>query len=159
MRERGVSKGTVSRPEIRQPGGQRFPPQGGGGRRHLLRSRHTPADPARKRAGVVRGRPPAGLLVPAHGAGQEKKKELPLKTCSRCGLSKPYSEFYRDMGHRDGLTSDCRSCRRSQAVAWQKAHPEKAREMKRRHRVKRWAAAQGGQNREVLFANERRERS
>jgi hypothetical protein len=28
-----------------------FPPQGGGGRRHLLRSRHTPADPARKRAG------------------------------------------------------------------------------------------------------------
>ena len=82
-----------------------------------------------------------------------------MKTCSKCGLSKIYSEFYRDRGHRDGLTSDCRSCRRAQATAWQKAHPEKAREMKRRHRVKRWAAAQGGPNREVLFANERRERS
>jgi hypothetical protein len=72
MRERGVSKGTVSRPEIRQPGGQRFPPQGGGGRRHLLRSRPNPAETARKRAGVVRGRSPAGLLVPAHGAGRKE---------------------------------------------------------------------------------------
>jgi hypothetical protein len=82
-----------------------------------------------------------------------------VKTCSKCGLSKPYSEFYRDLHHRDGLSSACRLCMRAQAVAWQKTHPEKAREMKRRHRVKRWAAAQGGQNSEVLFANERRERS
>jgi hypothetical protein len=49
-----------------------FPPQGGGGRRHLLRSRPNPAETARKRAGVVRGRSPAGLLVPAHGAGRKE---------------------------------------------------------------------------------------
>jgi hypothetical protein len=46
-----------------------------------------------------------------------------VKTCSKCGQSKTYSEFYRDRGHRDGLTSDCRSCRRAQATAWQKSAP------------------------------------
>jgi hypothetical protein len=59
-----------------------------------------------------------------------------VKTCSKCGLSKPYSEFYRDKGHRDGLTSDCRSCRRAQATAWQKKHPAAAREAKERYRAK-----------------------
>jgi hypothetical protein len=81
-----------------------------------------------------------------------------VKTCSKCGLSKPYSEFYRDLHHRDGLSSACKPCMRRQAVAWQQANPEKAREQKRRHNVKRRAAAQGGQNREVLLVNERRER-
>jgi hypothetical protein len=82
-----------------------------------------------------------------------------MKRCSRCHEEKSADEFYRTPGHTDGLSSACKPCMISQARVWQKAHPEKAREFKRRHRVKRWAAAQGGQNREVLFANERRERS
>jgi hypothetical protein len=65
-----------------------------------------------------------------------------MKTCSKCRRVKRPDEFYRDLHHRDGLSSACKLCMRAQAVAWQKAHPEKAREMKRRHKVKRQAEAQ-----------------
>jgi hypothetical protein len=60
-----------------------------------------------------------------------------VKTCSKCGLSKPYSEFYRDRGHRDGLQSACKSCVKAQAVAWTKAHPERRREISHRYKVNR----------------------
>ena len=60
-----------------------------------------------------------------------------MKTCSKCGEAKPSGEFYRDNGHRDGLSSACRPCMKAQAVAWQRENPQKAREMKARHAAKR----------------------
>jgi len=33
-----------------------------------------------------------------------------VKTCSRCGLEKDLTDFYRDRRHRDGYRSDCKAC-------------------------------------------------
>jgi hypothetical protein len=69
-----------------------------------------------------------------------------MKKCSKCAKVKQTSEFYPDKGHRDGLTSACRVCMRVQARTWQETHPERARELKRRHKAKRRAAAQRRQS-------------
>ena len=65
-----------------------------------------------------------------------------MKTCSKCRQTNPAADYYADPHHRDGLSSACRLCMRRQAVAWQRANPQKAREIKARHNAKRWAAAQ-----------------
>lgn len=33
-----------------------------------------------------------------------------MKTCSRCGVAKPFDEFHRFVHSRDGHTPECRSC-------------------------------------------------
>src|SRR3990167_10256653 len=33
-----------------------------------------------------------------------------MKTCSTCGSKKPKSEFYKNIGHKDGLSSMCKIC-------------------------------------------------
>jgi len=33
-----------------------------------------------------------------------------LKNCSKCGIEKEYSEFYRDKNKKDGFRSQCKSC-------------------------------------------------
>lgn len=33
-----------------------------------------------------------------------------MKTCTKCGLAKPFEEFYRCAGMKDGYRSDCRAC-------------------------------------------------
>ena len=63
-----------------------------------------------------------------------------MKTCSKCGEVKDSGAFYAEKGHRDGLASACRPCMKLQAVAWQRANPEKAREMRARHAAKRRAS-------------------
>lgn len=52
----------------------------------------------RLRAARLRARPPGSL--PAAGE----------KSCSRCKLTKPAADFYRDNSAPDGLTTACRSC-------------------------------------------------
>ncbi len=34
-----------------------------------------------------------------------------MKVCSKCKLEKPLGEFYKHCGHKDGLRSDCKSCK------------------------------------------------
>jgi hypothetical protein len=46
------------------------------------------------------------------------------KTCSRCGETKPTSEFYRNRTYRDGLFSYCKACHSSASKAWAKANRE-----------------------------------
>mgnify|MGYP003939491259 CR=1 FL=1 len=36
-----------------------------------------------------------------------------MKRCSKCGLIKSYSNFYVDKSRKDGLTYDCKECRKS----------------------------------------------
>lgn len=36
-----------------------------------------------------------------------------IKTCSKCGIEKPLSEFYKDKQKKDGLTSQCIDCIKS----------------------------------------------
>ena len=33
-----------------------------------------------------------------------------MKNCSKCGIEKEYSEFYRDKNKKDGFRSQCKSC-------------------------------------------------
>jgi hypothetical protein len=39
-----------------------------------------------------------------------------LKTCTKCGVPKPLSEFYKDKQKKDGLRPDCRVCNTKQCV-------------------------------------------
>ena len=40
-----------------------------------------------------------------------------MKICSKCKISKPLSEFYKDKTNNDGLYSSCKLCKKTSAVA------------------------------------------
>jgi hypothetical protein len=40
-----------------------------------------------------------------------------LKTCTKCGASKPVTEFYRDAKGRHGVRGDCKECERARDAA------------------------------------------
>ena len=46
-----------------------------------------------------------------------------MKTCNRCGQTKPLDSFTRDKSRRDGRHSACKKCRRD----WKRANPDRAR--------------------------------
>lgn len=46
------------------------------------------------------------------------------KRCSKCGESKPHSEYHRDKQKRDGLSAWCKSCRNASGAAWREEHGE-----------------------------------
>jgi len=56
-----------------------------------------------------------------------------LKKCSKCGELKPFDNFYKAKGMRDGYRSDCKTCNLAAKVARNAADPEV-----NRRRVKRW---------------------
>lgn len=41
-----------------------------------------------------------------------------MKTCKRCNVSKPESDFYNDKKSKDGLTRECKDCRKAMAVTY-----------------------------------------
>ncbi len=72
-----------------------------------------------------------------------------MKTCTKCGLEKPLTDFYRAPGTRDGLRGDCKACFAARAKArypdvrqqniaraqkWREDNPERFRENQRRMR-------------------------
>ena len=56
------------------------------------------------------------------------------RTCSRCGVEKPISEFGKHKSGRNGIRAYCRVCAREEASAYAKAHPEKCLAAQRRRR-------------------------
>jgi hypothetical protein len=48
-----------------------------------------------------------------------------MKTCSKCGETKPLDGFYRDRRARDGLTCQCKACRGLSNTAWEQANPDR----------------------------------
>ena len=56
-----------------------------------------------------------------------------MKTCKKCQLVKPFEEFYRDAGMRDGYRNDCKACNAAASRLRYQANPEAA-----IARVKRW---------------------
>ena len=60
------------------------------------------------------------------------------KVCSKCGVTKPLSEYYRDPACRDGHRPDCKVCNRAAQKARREANPDpgraRAREWQRRNR-------------------------
>lgn len=59
-----------------------------------------------------------------------------MKTCTRCGTSKPLSEFYNSARGKDGKYSYCRPCVASRGAAYKKANPEKTEEARKRWKLK-----------------------
>lgn len=55
-----------------------------------------------------------------------------LKTCPRCGETKPaLGNFYKAGSSADGFSGYCVTCMKEKAVAWQKANPERVRAIAR----------------------------
>ena len=73
-----------------------------------------------------------------------------MKRCKKCGLLKPLGEFYRAVGMRDGVRSDCKACNAAASKAryladpaaavtrvkrWQQANPDRVNAYRRVHRA------------------------
>jgi hypothetical protein len=48
------------------------------------------------------------------------------KTCTKCGETKPLSEFHRAAKGKDGTRPDCKMCVNAQHAAYRRDHPGKA---------------------------------
>lgn len=49
-----------------------------------------------------------------------------MKRCTRCGESKPLTEFYKAKATRDGLTHTCSNCNKLASKRYRQENPEKA---------------------------------
>lgn len=49
-----------------------------------------------------------------------------MKACTKCGVEKQRSEFYKNSGHKDGLSSMCRLCAKKYEADRRAANPERA---------------------------------
>jgi len=47
-----------------------------------------------------------------------------LKRCSKCGETKPFSEFYKNKTWKDGLSWWCKKCDDKSNTKWRKKHPD-----------------------------------
>ena len=47
-----------------------------------------------------------------------------MRQCSKCGMWKPKTAFYRDKRRKDGLQIRCKSCRNADMAEWVKRNPE-----------------------------------
>lgn len=65
-----------------------------------------------------------------------------MKTCNKCGESKPTAEFHKNSSRRDGLQSRCKSCHGIECAKWAAANPEKYRAY-----TAKWRAANPEKNR------------
>jgi hypothetical protein len=59
-----------------------------------------------------------------------------MKQCTKCGETKPESDFYKARGGRDGLRGDCKACFSRRAKRRYAADPEKV-----KARVRAWQQA------------------
>jgi len=59
------------------------------------------------------------------------------KVCSKCGVEKSSKDFYKDPYHKDGLYSQCKTCRADALRLKRKTHPEECRRINRES-GKRW---------------------
>lgn len=48
-----------------------------------------------------------------------------MKICTRCKIQKEFTDFSRDKHCKDGLTTQCRLCRRAKTESWRKTNPDK----------------------------------
>ena len=58
-----------------------------------------------------------------------------MKTCIKCSLEKPRSQFYKEKRVKDGLTARCIDCSKADARAVFEANPEPYRERARQAQV------------------------
>ena len=59
-----------------------------------------------------------------------------MKRCKKCGITKPFSEFYLAKGMRDGHRSECKECHAARQKAWYQRNQKRAIAV-----VRRWQLA------------------
>lgn len=57
-----------------------------------------------------------------------------MKTCTKCGETKPLDDFYRNRGKADGRDSWCRECAKERRRRYYEENRDKERESQRRYR-------------------------
>lgn len=57
-----------------------------------------------------------------------------MKTCIRCGEIKPETEFFKRAVAHDGLSPECKECRRKYLREWNKAHRAQTTDLVRKRR-------------------------
>jgi hypothetical protein len=57
-----------------------------------------------------------------------------MKRCSKCGIDKDESEFYKSVVMKDGLQGYCKDCKRITHKEWQRSNPDKANAINQRWR-------------------------
>lgn len=50
---------------------------------------------------------------------------MDVKQCTKCGETKPLSEFQKRVGAKDGHRGACRQCENKRKAAWAKSNPDK----------------------------------
>lgn len=83
-----------------------------------------------------------------------------MKTCTKCGVTKPVSEFSKRSAARDGLRSQCKRCDSAGSAAWNAANPERYRKnhakwrsanlSKLREKTAKWRIANPDKSREAI---------
>jgi 5-methylcytosine-specific restriction endonuclease McrA len=62
---------------------------------------------------------------------------IPLKTCSKCGETKPLDEFNKNRNAKDGRNSYCKICHRSEAIRYERElrvkDPDRVREKHKKY--------------------------
>ncbi|MER5304607.1 HNH endonuclease [Streptomyces lasiicapitis] len=81
-----------------------------------------------------------------------------MKVCTKCGETKPPSEFYAAPNNRDGLTGACKLCKRAAQRAYVGANREAVNEAKREWRARNADAVRSKQ-RDWYAANSERDRA
>lgn len=56
-----------------------------------------------------------------------------MKTCTKCGTSKPITEFGKRANARDGLSSWCKGCKNAQVATWAKANADRRKDTNAAH--------------------------
>jgi hypothetical protein len=60
-----------------------------------------------------------------------------MKKCTKCGVEKPLSEFYKDKSRPSGQRNSCKSCDKLKSHLWRKQDPNKTRECWRASKLKK----------------------
>ena len=85
-----------------------------------------------------------------------------MKTCIKCGETKPFAEFYKRKDSKDGHRNDCKACRAEVEQQWHQKNKEAIKERTRRyHQENREAINERHrryyqENREVILERDRR---
>jgi hypothetical protein len=56
-----------------------------------------------------------------------------MKKCCRCKEEKSLTEFYRNKSAKDGLTYECKSCKKNMSLEWKKNNREKVNDEKKKY--------------------------
>jgi hypothetical protein len=73
-----------------------------------------------------------------------------MKTCNKCGQTKPVSEYSRKSASKDGYQPSCKVCCAAAHLVWSRQNPDKVREYAQRQKAKDPVKFKKKQNRAML---------